>query len=156
METQEVKDVPSNEVGVSVSAFAKAAIFMTILALAVFFTGWKIRIGPDFNHVIGYGMCVIIFARIFSWLFSIKKEADPICGVLTANIMLIVLAFSNLDVLLEHARPPFIDVLLVMLLIHMLFRNLQISKIAKSRAIPILVVQGLILCAGLYGLHFIF
>lgn len=156
METQEVKDVPSNEVGVSVSAFAKGAIFMTILALAVFFTGWKIRIGPDFNHVIGYGMCIIVFARVFSWLFSIKKEADPIGAVFVANIMLIALDFSNLDVLLEHTRPPFIDVLMVMLLIHMLFRNLQISKIAKSRAIPILVIQGLILGAGLYSLHQIF
>lgn len=149
METN-TKEVPSREV-VSVSAFVKGAIFMTFLTFVSVVAVWKSHAGTDFRHIVGYGISIVTLARIMTWFTT--TGSDPVCTAIVGNVMFVCVIASNLDVVSQRAPPPFGDVIVGILMVHMTLTSLRYLSIAMNRTVPILIAQQLVLGAGLYGLH---
>ncbi|MCX6715018.1 MAG: hypothetical protein NTX72_04340 [Candidatus Uhrbacteria bacterium] len=149
METN-AKDVPSREV-VSVSAFLKGTVFMTLLTFVSVVAVWKSHAGADFRHIVGYGISIVTLARIMTWLTT--NGPDPVCTAITGNIMWVCVVVSNLDVVSNRTPPPFQDVIVAVLMVHLALMSLRGISLAMNRTVPILIAQQLVLGAGLYGLH---
>lgn len=149
METN-AKGVPSKET-VSVSAFLKGMVFMTFLTFVSVVAVWKFHAGADFRQIVGYGISIVMLARVMTWLTT--RSPDPVCTAITGNIMWVCIIASNMDVVSHKVPPPFQDVVVSALMVYLTFTSLRHLSVAMNRTVPILIAQQLVLGAGLYGLH---
>lgn len=153
METN-VKEVPSKDVAVSAGSFLVGSLYIAGLALGVMFALWGMKIGADFEHVVGYGSAIVMFARLGVWITA--REPDPACSVFVSNLMLACLVASSLDAYTKRSQIPYLDIVLCVLLIIVAIKDIRRASIMMRHAVPVLMIQHLVLGAGLYVLYFKF
>ena len=140
------KEVPSKVEAVSIASFLMGALYISGLTLGVMFALWKFKIGVDFRHVVRYSVSVIVLARLGVWITA--HESDPASIALVVGVFHVCLTASNLD-----AQIPIIDIVLSMLAINMIVANVRKTSLALRYAFSVLIVQYLMLGAGLYVLY---
>lgn len=150
METN-TKEVPSTEATVSTGSFLVGALYISGLALGVMFALWKMKIGADFRHVIGYGAVFVVLARLGVWLTT--REPDPASSAFVVNVMLVCIVASNIDAYTHRSQISFVDIVVSVLMINTIIMDVRRASVEMRRAIPVLMIQHLTLGAGLYALY---
>ena len=151
METQGVKEVPSNDDVVTRMAFAMGAFFMTALTLAAVFAIWKIHIATDFRNIVGGGILIVVFASIMSRFMS--RQTDPVRTAFIGNIIMMWTYASVFDAYIKRKPPAILDLALAVIMVYQIILALRSAALALHWTIPILLGQQLVLGASLYGLY---
>ncbi len=135
-------------------SFLFGAMYISALALGTMFVLWWAKIGSDFLHTVLYSGFIVVAARLASRITG--GEPDPACSGFVGTVVLAIGIAVNAHTFTDRTKIPFGDVLLCLFVVHIIIHDVRKVQVEMKHALPVLLIQLLMLGAGLYVLHGLF